>query len=402
MVKAVLYKTVFFFFFFITVFPQTTPEVKEQGKILETIRSEISSLQNALSKLTNEEKQSVDALEKINRKNLLISRLIINLKREESQKEKQINNLTNEITVLESDIKKLQDDYSKYVVWVYKNSGGSLLSYLLNAESINQAVIRYRYLSYITDQREETLTNLRDTKENYLALIDQREKEKDEKRKLAGEKEQEQQNLLVQKQQKENIISELKEDQNSLVKEIDEKRKAEIRIKNLITKLIEDERKRQEKIRLARLNNEEVKVDYNYDDFENFVNLRGRLNWPVTNGRIIRNFGENRNAKLNTVTLNYGVDIVTSKNEDVVAVAEGIISAIEWIPGYGSVLIITHRDNFRTVYGHLSEINVNVGEKVSGGTLLGKVNQSLEGNILHFEIWNERNYQNPETWLAKK
>ncbi|MCB9247368.1 MAG: M23 family metallopeptidase [Ignavibacteriales bacterium] len=79
-----------------------------------------------------------------------------------------------------------------------------------------------------------------------------------------------------------------------------------------------------------------------------------------------------------------------------------MVSAIEWIPGYGSVLIITHRDNFRTVYGHLTDINVLEGNKVYAGDLIGNVSESLEGSILHFEIWNERNYQNPQDWLVKK
>ena len=88
--------------------------------------------------------------------------------------------------------------------------------------------------------------------------------------------------------------------------------------------------------------------------------------------------------------------------QNVLSVAEGIVSAIDWIPGYGSIVIVTHRDDYRTVYGHVANINVKEGEKVKGGSAIGKVNESLEGKILHFEIWNERNYQNPEIWLARK
>ena len=82
--------------------------------------------------------------------------------------------------------------------------------------------------------------------------------------------------------------------------------------------------------------------------------------------------------------------------------AEGIVSAIDWVPGYGSVLIVTHRDEYRTVYGHVTDLKVREGDKVTPGKILGSVNESLEGKILHFEIWNERNYQNPEQWLARK
>ena len=380
----------------------TTPEIEQQNQMLQSIRNEIASLQNELQHLTAEEKNSVAALEKINQRNLLISRLISNLEREEKQKENEINNLNSQIDQIGKDINNLQETYAGYVIWVYKNSGLKSLDYLVNAGSINQALIRYKYLSYITDQKEETLTSLKQKKVKYSSLIGVRKNEIAEKEKVVAEKRDEQKLLASKKDEKQSVINKLEANQNALVNEIEEKRKAEIKIKNLISRLIEDERSRQEKIRLARMNNEEVKVTYDYEKFENFSNLRGRLNWPVRSGSIVRNFGENTNKKLNTVTLNYGVDIVTDKNEKVFAVAEGIVSAIEWLPGYGSVVILTHRNDYRTVYGHLSEISVNEGDKVDGGTLLGTVNESLEGNIIHFEIWNERNYQNPETWLVSK
>ena len=137
-------------------------------------------------------------------------------------------------------------------------------------------------------------------------------------------------------------------------------------------------------------------------EFSNFSSLKGRLNWPVNKGTIVKRFGENRNSKLNTVTLNYGVDIKTQPDEKVIAVAEGVVSAIDWLPGYGSVIIITHKGDFRTVYSHLSDIYVKEGDKVNLGTALGKVGESIEGNVLHFEIWNSRDKQNPEIWLAKR
>jgi len=402
MVKTIKYFIIVLFAFYFTVNAQSNIKIEEHNVVLQNLRTEISSLQSKLNELSDQEKKSLQALQNINRQNLLISQIITKLKQEENQKEREIHRLNYEIAELESEIEKLRNDYSNYLVWLYKHRKGSFLKFLLSAESINQAVIRYKYLNYITSEKQDILNQLKDKKKRITNLIEVREKEKREKERLVVEKETEQQALIDKKIVSELIITSLQEDQNALVQEIDEKRKAEIQIKNLIAKLIEDDRRRQEEMRLARLKNEEVKFDYNYDNFENFSNLQGVLNWPVKSGKIIRNFGENRNIKLNTVTLNYGVDIQTEKGEEVFAVAEGIISAIEWIPGYGSVVIITHKNNYRTVYGHISEISVIEGDKVNGGTLLGKVNQSLEGNILHFEIWNERNYQNPEVWLVRK
>ena len=141
---------------------------------------------------------------------------------------------------------------------------------------------------------------------------------------------------------------------------------------------------------------------FDYSNFENFSDLKGNMSWPVSTGKVVRDFGENKNQKLKTVTLNYGIDIKSNPNEKVFAVAQGIVSVIDWIPGFGSIIIITHKGDYRTVYGHIVSILVNEGDEVNAGTQLGFVNESLEGDIMHFEIWSERNYQNPETWLVKK
>ena len=102
------------------------------------------------------------------------------------------------------------------------------------------------------------------------------------------------------------------------------------------------------------------------------------------------------------VTLNYGVDISAKNDMNVRCVADGVISAIDWLPGYGSVIIVTHKGDYRTVYSHLSEIFVDEGEEIKAGKVIAKIGDSLEGKVLHFEIWNSRENQNPELWLAHK
>jgi len=45
---------------------------------------------------------------------------------------------------------------------------------------------------------------------------------------------------------------------------------------------------------------------------------------------------------------------------------------------------------------------VQEGDEVTIGQTIASVGGSIEGNVLHFEIWNSRVNQNPEIWLAKK
>jgi murein DD-endopeptidase MepM/ murein hydrolase activator NlpD len=126
------------------------------------------------------------------------------------------------------------------------------------------------------------------------------------------------------------------------------------------------------------------------------------MTWPLQKGKIIRKFGENKNKNLNTVTLNYGIDIEAGKDKNVRSVAEGVIAAIDWLPGYGNVVIVSHKDSYRSVYSHLAEIFVNEGDKVKAGSVLAIVAEGLDGEVMHFEIWKSRDKQNPELWLAKR
>lgn len=383
---------------------QSNQKIEQKSSELTKIKDDITGLENKLKNLGVKEKESLNTLHKIEEQKLLIGKVITALIKQEKQKKNKINKYNAEIVDLENKIKSLQNEYSKYIVWLYKNGADNQIKGLLTAGSVNQALIRYKYLSYVTRQNESNLNELTDNINKREDLKVKLNGEVEELTVLEKEKAEEKNRLEKRKSEKEELITVLRKNSASIEKEIDEKRIAEIQIKNLITKLIEDERERLKKLAEEKLkNNEVISVpDYNYDTFENFALLKGKLNWPSANGSIIRKFGENKNEQLKTVTLNYGIDVKTPKGGNVRAVAEGIVSAIQWIPGYGSVVIITHKNNYRTVYGHLDNIKVVEGAKIIGGDIIGEVNESLEGSVMHFEIWNERNYQNPEEWLVKK
>ncbi|MCW8849045.1 MAG: peptidoglycan DD-metalloendopeptidase family protein [Melioribacteraceae bacterium] len=371
---------------------------------MDNLRAEISNLEKELSKLSTEEKNNLSVLSKIDKQNLLLGKSIKNLEAEERSKEKKIVQLENKIGKLQKRIKDLQTEFGDYLVWLYKQGDHSTLKYLFNAESVNQAIIRSKHLEYVHKESEKTVIELKNIKTELSSSVVILENEIEAKAKIIEEKSNEQKKLLERRLERKNILAGLKKNKNNTASEIDEKRKIEISIKQIIANLIEKERERERRLRTEKLkgNLDNYENYFNYSSFENFAQLKGSLNWPIKEGKVGRGFGENKNDKTKTVTLNYGIDFEARGEKSVYAVAEGIVSAIEWIPGYGSVVIITHRDNYRTVYGHLSDINVLENNKVIAGDLIGKVNESLEGSILHFEIWSERNYQNPQEWLVKK
>ena len=405
MVKVFLHKIFFLLLVSISIYAQSTNQISKNNSELTKIQSDIKKLQAGLSEMKKDEKESVKMLENINHQSHLLNKVIQKHRREEKQLDKKIKTLTAEIKKIKAEMDELKVDYARYIKWLYMNSHDSKLSFLIQSDSFNQAVVRYKYLNYITDKNEERLELLKSNKLELEQKTEILEVENNKKHLVVTEKRKEQKRLAAREKERNNLIAQLRKNQSSVEKEIDEKRKFEIEIKTRIAKLIEAERQRKIKGHEESIKGESVSSripQFDYSNFETFTDLKGNMSWPVASGKVVREFGENKNQSLKTVTLNYGIDIESNPKENVFAVAQGVVSVIDWIPGFGSIIIITHKGEYRTVYGHIVDILVNEGDVVNAGTQLGYVNESLEGHIVHFEIWNDRNYQNPETWLVKK
>ena len=129
---------------------------------------------------------------------------------------------------------------------------------------------------------------------------------------------------------------------------------------------------------------------------------RGSLPWPVSRGKIVSRFGVQQNPALHTVTQNNGIDIDVPSGTYVDAVADGEVSTIWWLPSFGNLVIMNHQNGYRTVYAHLSEIAVNEGDRIRQGEQIGKSGEALAGPLLHFEIWKDREKQDPLQWLAPR
>ncbi|MEK9138510.1 MAG: M23 family metallopeptidase, partial [Bacteroidota bacterium] len=132
----------------------------------------------------------------------------------------------------------------------------------------------------------------------------------------------------------------------------------------------------------------------------NFEMKRGKLRWPVSEGSVVAHFGNQRHPTLKTITQNTGIDIAVKAGTPVTAVAEGEVATIWWLPSYGNIIIIDHYNGYRTVYSHLAEIRVTQGQKVKEGDGIGTSGEALDGQRLHFELWKDRDKQNPELWLS--
>ena len=104
----------------------------------------------------------------------------------------------------------------------------------------------------------------------------------------------------------------------------------------------------------------------------------------------------------NIETYNNGIDIVTDKGTKVRAVFDGKVARIFLIKGEGKVILINHGEYF-SVYSGLTQLSVQMGEKVYSKQEIGVVmtDENKQKTHLHFEIWKNYEKQNPSHWLYK-
>ena len=93
----------------------------------------------------------------------------------------------------------------------------------------------------------------------------------------------------------------------------------------------------------------------------------------------------------NTYMPNTGIDYVGEEVFEVVTIMDGTVIDIKEDEMLGKIVEIKHNNDFISSYAGLSEINVQKGETVTIGTIIGKsgtskLNEGI-GNHLHFEIY---------------
>ncbi len=416
MVKFLLKSFLIFFILFSDLSFSQSNDIEKSKQELSKIKEEITRLEKELAQKTKKEKKSLSALDNISKQNFLVNKMLVDLRTEEKQKQDQINIQIKTIEEIEREIKTLQSNYAKYVTSTYKNGSYSDWESLLNAASFQQAVIRIEYLKRFAASRKNDLIKFEKNKSDLIAAKQKLQIELEAQHKITLQKESEEKTLKQKITEERKILNEIKKDKKLLANSVNEKRKSEKKIRDLIVKLVEEaERKRKAEEELKRkemlastetkTKKEIIQTEYDVNlsttSLGSFAEMKGKLNWPISKGKVVRGFGESLNPKLKTLTVNYGIDIRASGDLSVKSVGEGVVSAVEWLPGYGTVLIMSHKGNFRTVYGHLSEVFVKEGDKINTGGLIGKVSEGVDGNILHFELWNGRQNVDPLTWLKK-
>ena len=118
---------------------------------------------------------------------------------------------------------------------------------------------------------------------------------------------------------------------------------------------------------------------------------------PVQSGYINSGYGYRKDPFNGNTRFHYGLDIAVNVGTKVYAPADGKIKFAGNQGGFGRVVKIDHSNGYRTIFAHLSKINVKPGAKVKRGdfiALTGKSGRTV-GPHLHYEVHQYGAPQNP-------
>jgi len=122
--------------------------------------------------------------------------------------------------------------------------------------------------------------------------------------------------------------------------------------------------------------------------------------WPVE-GQVTGSFGERIDPFNGEGAFHSGVDIGSSFGAKIIAPADGVVSLVESLGGYGKTIMIDHGNGISTRFGHLSGFAVTVGQRVQRGDVIGYVGESgrSTGPHLHYEVRINDTPVNPYKYL---
>ncbi|MBT88179.1 MAG: M23 family metallopeptidase [Candidatus Marinimicrobia bacterium] len=118
---------------------------------------------------------------------------------------------------------------------------------------------------------------------------------------------------------------------------------------------------------------------------------------PMEGGYLNSNFGYRKDPLNGKVRFHYGQDITVNSGNIVLAPADGTIKEARYRGGYGKVIKIDHGYGYTTLFGHLSNYNVEKGQKVKRGDIIGRSGNTGRSTAphLHYEVHHYGTPQNP-------
>ncbi|NQW66124.1 MAG: M23 family metallopeptidase [Burkholderiales bacterium] len=110
---------------------------------------------------------------------------------------------------------------------------------------------------------------------------------------------------------------------------------------------------------------------------------------PVSSFSLSSDFGIRKHPLTGKSHFHTGVDLMSESGDDkIYAVKPGVVVMSEFHPQYGNTVVVRHSNGVESLYAHMAQLLVKVGDKVTTDNVLGYIGNTgfSTGKHLHFEI----------------
>lgn len=298
---------------------------------------------------------------------------------------KQIEDTNKLIDKLNREIDSLTKQISKSNIYLIDNNGITNIKVLLFSKDFHILIKNMEIIKYINT--------------NILAKVEEVNNRKE--------------TIIMLKSDLDKKYKDLSDITNLRKTTLDALKNEKLKLNQLLALLKEDEENKKEYIKIlnSKYNELQKKLDSLKNDFAQeggnelkssiFYKSKGNIMWPAL-GTIIEHYGPKKIADFKGEIFNKGIKIKLEKGGYIKSVFDGKIKYIDWIRGYGNIVIVNHDKFFYTLYANLDEIFVSLGQEIKKGEDIGliDVDASDISPYLYFEIRKQDVAVNPEEWLA--
>ena len=375
--------------------PAWSESVKELQRKQKKLQAEIEQTNKMLMQTKKDESATMNKLQLLNQNIKTQKKLIHTLDNEITALNREMTRLSNTRDSLQVVLERYKGDYAQMVKQShYARMQQSPLLFLLASDSFQQLARRTRYLQEFAHFRQEQVRRIENTQAEIDTQNELLKTNKADKQAALSSRKREQANLQRDERKQKNMLSQLKSKEKDLNKQIKQKQK---KVNELNRKIDDIVRKQTEKASKTSLTKEQKLIAGGFEA------NKGRLPWPVEKGMISGHFGKQQHPVYSQVTIdNKGIYIQTTAGTKARAVYKGEVTSCFMVGG--TYAVIVQHGNYRTVYSNLSKLAVKQGDKVETKQTIGTIFTDPEQDQkteLYFQIYKDKNIQNPELWIAK-
>lgn len=117
--------------------------------------------------------------------------------------------------------------------------------------------------------------------------------------------------------------------------------------------------------------------------------------------RFTSGFGMRRDPKTGGRRAHNGIDLAGPRGTPILATGDGVVVHASWQSGFGKLIKIRHAYGFETLYAHLNDMHVEVGDRIARGDHIGDMGTTgrSTGVHLHYEVRLGGQPVNPLTYI---